>query len=118
MAFDVARGMTVLFGGEAGANAHLNDTWTWDGKNWTQLNPTTSPAPRDYHAMVYDVARQRTVLFGGRSGRSFLPDTWEWDGKNWTVTCHDLLDAHLTVFWIGSNSGRLFGLRRPPLQSL
>lgn len=40
------------------------------------------------------------------------------EARRLTVTCHDLLDAHLTIFWIGSNSGRLFGLRHPSLQSL
>jgi len=56
-----------------------NDTWEWDGKNWTQLNPVTIPPPRAEHSMAFDAARNRVVLFGG----SRQHDTWEWDGSNW-----------------------------------
>jgi hypothetical protein len=73
----------VLFGGFDGTNS-LNDTWEWDGQNWKQCSPTTSPPARSSHGMAYDAARQRVVLFGGHQGGvSYLKDTWEWDGQNW-----------------------------------
>ena len=34
----------VLFGGTASDGTPLGDTWTWDGTDWTQHFPTTSPA--------------------------------------------------------------------------
>lgn len=35
MAYDAARGVTVLFGG-AGDSGPLGDTWEWDGRAWTR----------------------------------------------------------------------------------
>src|SRR5262249_8951846 len=62
-------------------------TWEWDGSNWTQQSPATSPSARTFHAMAYDLVRQRTVLFGGWDMvlNFFLSDTWEWDGSNWVA---------------------------------
>ena len=88
MAYDSARNRVVLFGGHGGnsGGGYLSDTWELDGKNWTQIKPTTSPPYRYSHAMTYDAARQRVVLFGGYTHLVpfDLSDTWEWDGKNWT----------------------------------
>jgi uncharacterized protein (TIGR03437 family) len=90
MAYDAARRQVVLFGGEAADGAgvqFLNDTWVWDGSNWTQKNPVDSPTPRSAHAMAYGVARGRVVLFGGWRGVSaaYWSDTWEWNGDSWTL---------------------------------
>jgi hypothetical protein len=82
MAFDSARGKTVLFGGANGNE--YGDTWEWDGSTWALVS-TTGPAARLWHGMAYDSARRRTVLFGGQNSSTFgLGDTWEWDGTNWT----------------------------------
>ncbi|MFY9343493.1 MAG: kelch repeat-containing protein [Planctomycetota bacterium] len=85
LAYDVARGVTVLFGGIANPVA-LGDTWEWNGSNWTQRFPANAPSPRLAHAMAFDSARNRVVVFGG----AFAPpvatvsdETWEWDGNNW-----------------------------------
>jgi hypothetical protein len=80
MAYDSARGVTVLFGGYDGS-AYRNDTWEWDGVNWVQRSPATVPPARVIHAMAYDSARGVTVLFGGHP--VYLDDTWEWNGVNW-----------------------------------
>jgi len=85
MAYDSARGVTVLFGGWSVSARLNNDTWEWDGTNWTQRTPTTVPPPRYAHAMAYDSARGVTVLFGGWiGGTTGYSDTWEWNGSNWT----------------------------------
>jgi len=90
MVYHFARLKTVLFGGSANGNGfgnNLGDTWTWDGNNWTQMQPNNSPRARSSPGLAYDSARQRTVLFGGEyisGARVFLNDTWEWDGVNWT----------------------------------
>jgi hypothetical protein len=86
MAFDSARGVTVLFGGAYGGPTY-SDTWEWNGAEWTERQPAIVPALREYHAMAYDSIRGVTVLFGGRTGSSTstaLDDTWEWDGSAWT----------------------------------
>jgi hypothetical protein len=36
MAYDAARGEVVVFGGvDVTTNVPLNDTWTWNGRDWT-----------------------------------------------------------------------------------
>ena len=88
MAYDSAQGQVVLFGGLSFLNEFsisLNDTWVWDGSNWTQKSPQTSPPVRSQHAMAYDSTHGQVVLFGG-AGENERPvnDTWVWDGSNWT----------------------------------
>jgi cysteine-rich repeat protein len=84
MAYDSKRGRVLLFGGqESLLGGTFNDTWEWDGADWTRLTPTTAPPPRSEHAMVYDSARERLVMFGGDAGLTRLSDTWEWDGADW-----------------------------------
>ncbi len=82
LAYDVARGDVVLFGGLAGFSAK-RDTWTWDGATWT-LASTTGPAPRYGHTLAYDSEREVVVLFGGFVGAAPVGDTWEWNGTTWT----------------------------------
>jgi len=92
IAFDAARNQIVLFGGSPAQNAvNLdNDTWTWDGTNWTQQLLTLPPPPRYGAPMAYDPDAQKVVLFGGNdashsgSGNGFT-DTWEWDGSKWSL---------------------------------
>ena len=64
-------------------NSYFNDTWDWDGQNWTQQEDTGPN--RCAHALAYDDARQRLVLFGGGDANAQqYGDTWEWDGTTWT----------------------------------
>jgi CSLREA domain-containing protein/uncharacterized repeat protein (TIGR01451 family)/prepilin-type N-terminal cleavage/methylation domain-containing protein len=86
MAFDSGRGKTVLFGGNpkvVSDGPDLNETWEFDGKDWNQAAPATSPPARHAFAMAYDAAHGVTVLFGGLSS-GLLADTWTWDGTTWT----------------------------------
>ena len=87
LTYDAQRHIVVLFGGAtANANEHvthsLNDTWTWNGRTWTQLHPAASPLPRLGASLAYDPVHQEAVLFGGGDGRAF-DDTWLWNGHTW-----------------------------------
>jgi hypothetical protein len=92
LAFEPARGRTLLYGGFQSRGIHrggtyLDDTWEWDGTDWTAQAPTMIPQARADHALATDTVRGRVVLFGGigPAGRStiILGDTWEWDGTDW-----------------------------------
>src|SRR5262249_14390117 len=80
MAYDLAHGRTVIFGGYNGS-MYVGNTRGSNGSTWTQAS-TTGPSPRYEHAMAYDTARGRIALFGGFNG-SYLGDVWEWDGTAW-----------------------------------
>jgi hypothetical protein len=89
MAFDAARGVTVLFGGHRSSTPafQYGDTWVWNGSYWFEHYGAQGPAPRSAASMVWDGRRQRIVLTGGRSvygGSVDYNDTWEWDGQQWT----------------------------------
>jgi hypothetical protein len=55
MAYDAAHAQVVLFGG-IGSGALFNDTWTWDGTDWTKRTPAHLPSARYRHAMAYGAA--------------------------------------------------------------
>ncbi|MFO1076440.1 MAG: hypothetical protein U1E73_01800 [Planctomycetota bacterium] len=79
MAFDEARGRTVVFGGDA-----AGETWERAGDAWVLRTPAHHPPARSNCGLAYDPVRAVTVLFGGSSptGAGFQ-DTWEWDGDDW-----------------------------------
>lgn len=85
MAYDQARGVVVLFGGNGSVVSELDDTWEWNGTAWSDVNPDAPDRPpaRKMHAMAYDPVRGVTVLFGGDSNTGMLDDTWEWNGSSW-----------------------------------
>ena len=98
MAYDSARGVTVLFGGyteSGGTYLYSRLTWEWDGQAWTLRHGSEpgGPVERVNHTMAYDSARGVTVLFCGwgtvptatGSEYGYLHDTWEWDGAGWTL---------------------------------
>jgi galactose oxidase-like protein len=76
-----AHGQAVLFGCNNGTG--LNDTWVWDGTNWTQQSPATSPSART-SAMAFGSGHDQVVLFGGANSTTAFSDTWLWNGGNWT----------------------------------
>lgn len=83
MAYDAQLGETVMFGGdhvEPNLLGPINDTWLWDGTNWTRDWPATAPTYRAGQAMAYDSATGRVTLFGGTDESfpgNYLNDTWE-----------------------------------------
>jgi hypothetical protein len=84
MAFDPVNGSVLLYGGYTYNGPQLqvfNDTWTFDGNQWLQQQPATSPSSRTNAGMVTDLRRQRIVLLGGQT---FDPFAWEWDGAQWS----------------------------------
>ena len=82
-AYDPTTGTIVLFGGGNGIDPAFNDTWTWDGMNWTERFPPVSPPGQEFDSseMVYDAATGTVVLWTGS-----LDTTWEWDGRAMTWT--------------------------------
>ena len=58
MAYDSIREKFILFGGANLFTGAHNETWSWDGYDWSLMEfTTTSPSIRTEHCMVYDESR-------------------------------------------------------------
>jgi len=76
MAFDPSGPQVLMFGGvENFTNICGADTWAWNGFDWTQLSPTTSPACKEAGGMDYDAATGEVLMFGGVGGTP-ADQTW------------------------------------------
>lgn len=82
LTYDAARAKIVCFGGtdNVSATKAKDDTWTWDGTDWTLEAPAAKPSGRALHSSTYDSTRGLVLVWGGVSQR----DTWAWDGVTWT----------------------------------
>ncbi len=87
LTYHLTSGKTLLFGGGTGSTGSpfFQETWTYDGKDWTQLSPKNSPLARWGSAFAFQLTRAKTLLFGGAGEKGAVyNDTWEWDGNDWT----------------------------------
>jgi hypothetical protein len=92
--YDEAHDVIIFFGGylswqDTGDPDHndlyFNDTWLWDGANWTEASPTRRPPAQAGSAMTYDTDRKKVILYGGSLGQDPVTSSiWEWDGVDWT----------------------------------
>jgi hypothetical protein len=84
MAYDAARGVVVLFGGNYNQGPRqgipLNDTWTWNGSAWLQQQVDSSPPAKNGAAMTYDFAGEAVILVGADPADTL----WSWDGAAWS----------------------------------
>jgi hypothetical protein len=95
MAYDAARGVIVMAGGEyviqdaisAISSGPSDETWEWDGVNWVyQPHPTplySGCCATGGFAMVYESARQQLLVFENTGGMLTDPMvTWVWATGN------------------------------------
>lgn len=67
-----------------------NNTWIWDGADWSAVEPTGTPPidaggplPGREDAVMY-FRTNSIVMFGGTDQNSYLNDTWRWrEGAGW-----------------------------------
>jgi len=88
LVYDQSLKQTVLFGGWDGS-IFRDDTWTWNGTDWTQVKKDPPPS-RELPSIWYDPVLKKTVIFGGL-GRlttndrlTRYNDMWSFDGIGWT----------------------------------
>lgn len=107
----------VLFGGatpQGRYNIALNDTWIWDGIDWVQQFPATSPPPRSSGNMVFSPIENCVILIGGESERGGYDDAWLWNGTSWLERSslslkHVALESRAIIFDTNKNSLLLVG---------
>ncbi len=87
MTNDLTDGGSLLFGGEDSTGTFQAGTWIWNGTDWSEDSPATSPTPRINAALARTQSgtTNGAVLFGGYDGTNYLNDTWTWDGTTWTL---------------------------------
>jgi hypothetical protein len=81
VATQAATKTTVLFDGLGDVNPY--NTWTFDGHNWTQMNPSVQPPSRYGSPGAYDPRLKGVIVFGGGEGGGVIDDTWAWTGSAW-----------------------------------
>lgn len=100
--WDATDGYVLLFGGyDSSSSTAYNDTWTFRGGSWTQLNPLNAPAPRCRGAMAYDPTDHYVVLYGGSgplTGSLYFSDTWSYSGGTWTNLTKNVTGKPGTLF--------------------
>jgi hypothetical protein len=74
----------VLFGGISD-NWVVQNTWTWDGTNWTEQTPANQPPPLYFTTGGFDPLLNEVVVFGGGSVGEDQNTTWSWNGSDWTL---------------------------------
>jgi Kelch motif len=83
IAFDLATGKILLYGGLEPPDNVFSDTWVWDGKHWAKLLDGGGDG-RTHLSMAYDLRCKCPVRFGGKDSKR-LPyaDTWKFDKGKW-----------------------------------
>jgi hypothetical protein len=88
LGYDLTTDQLILYGGSAaaGITPMASDTWAWNGTNWTQLTPSTSPPPLYAATMDWDSNTGQLILFGGTTSGTYngTNETWAWTGSNWS----------------------------------
>jgi len=82
-AYDPATRVVMLFGGRLAPGQVVNDTWTWNGAVWREINAgTNGPQAGEGAVMAWDDAFGQMLLVtpANANGSS---QTWEWAGTQW-----------------------------------
>ncbi len=88
MTYDTALGKVVLFGGIVNGNGLGQDTWTFNGTEWSQVTQSggNGPSGRALAQFAYDPHTHSVILFGGYGTSQLVPlnDTWSFSNGIWT----------------------------------
>ena len=86
MAYDETIQQVVLFGGW-GAEGVFNDTWIWDGQDWSQLHPSNSPSGEAsrFANLAFDPIRQAIVLYTTIQIKHDRPEDFEAYSEIWIL---------------------------------
>ena len=109
MQYDPVTRTVLLLGftaSSASGAGYQPQTWSWNGSDWTQLAPATTPTSPGTM-----VVSGRQVLFRAGSpglvGGRYLTQTWAWDGSSWVV-----LNPKVNLPLLGTASGAYDPLHR------
>lgn len=110
MAYDAARGVTIVYGGADANGVALGDTWEYDGSNWTQVAPLGSPAGRIGARFASDAAGGSAILYGGSPSTTATNATWRYATTDAPIYPGTGGDCAIEVSVFGVVSGEGSGL--------
>lgn len=90
MFYDPISKKVVLYGGigrtdREGTIVRFDDTWSFNGKDWSELTSAASPPARYGAAVAFNPADNKVHMFGGSNERvEFIAEHWVWDGSKWS----------------------------------
>ncbi len=88
MAFDSNQEKVVLYGGWNNLTGEFfNDTWVWDGNDWTEVTCCNAP-PASAHTMLNFPTRKEIIVLNSSDFGA-----WIWDGDSWQNPMIDLPPA-------------------------
>ncbi len=94
MAYDVDADLTVLFGGTGEGGTLLDDTWVWDGADWTLVDAIDAPDAPSARTGAGLASLASTapglLLFGGETTGGVDDETWRFDALALTWTLIDV----------------------------
>jgi N-acetylneuraminic acid mutarotase len=102
MAYDPQQNAIILFGGFGADGFARDDTWKFDcvTREWTELNPTTSPSARYGFVMEYDDSIDQIILSCGNTAtQGHQDDTWTYDFEANTWTEIDTTGTPGRLYW-------------------
>lgn len=91
MEYDSDSSRVIVYGGSwNNQTTKYDDTWSWDGVDWSQLDLTRRPPARYFGDVAYNTDTDKIVIFGGEiaeknSGNQYIAvaDVWTFDGAIW-----------------------------------
>lgn len=85
MSWDDGDQEVVLMDGIAANGTLLNDTWSFQGGQWSDLSTQVGALPpaRSLAMLTYDGAAQELLLFGGATFSGHLNDSWTFTNNHW-----------------------------------
>lgn len=86
LVYERHNGKVLLVGGACADSLTDEETWEWDGTDWTKLTIKTALFRAYGAAATYDPVRQSVVMYGGTviysTARSV---TYQWTGTDWVI---------------------------------
>lgn len=87
----------LVYGGTCLPAGVSNDTWIWDGTDWTELDLERTASSKFGYGLAYDPKRNHTVIYGG-SGLSESNVTYRLSGNRWIELVGDYEPGPRTQF--------------------
>jgi len=87
MVWSPAADAIIMFGGKDQGGTYLNDTWKWDGTDWSLLVTVGTPTACAGAGMGISPSNGRIIMFGGENGGVPNSQTYEFNTatNTWTL---------------------------------